>query len=227
MLAVSSAVPFTLFGLADPYRIVLDLPDIDWRATQPAFESTVGVVAGMRYGRFRPDTGRVVLDRTMPTVVLLAETLPQQHRQTFDMGRSLQGARRLLTDRGFMGLTFLGGFGMASFFVFIASGPFVYTQAFGLSPTQFSLAFAVNAIGFFGASQLAAGLGLRFGAQTVVQRATFGFAVATAGLLGLGLAGYASLPVVVAGLFLANACLGLVIPTVMVLAREDHGKYAS
>ncbi|MEF3046713.1 multidrug effflux MFS transporter [Pseudotabrizicola sp. L79] len=157
---------------------------------------------------------------------VLAETLPQQHRQTFDMGRSLQGARRLLTDRGFMGLTFLGGFGMASFFVFIASGPFVYTQAFGLSPTQFSLAFAVNAIGFFGASQLAAGLGLRFGAQTVVQRATFGFAAATAGLLGLGLAGYASLPVVVAGLFLANACLGLVIPTVMVLALEDHGDVA-
>ena len=32
---------------------------------------------------------------------VLAETLPQQHRQTFDMGRSLQGARRQLTDRGF------------------------------------------------------------------------------------------------------------------------------
>ena len=80
VLDVSSAVPFTLFGLADPYRIVLDLPDIDWRATQPAFESTVGVVAGMRYGRFRPDTGRVVLDLTMPAEVLLAEMLPPAER---------------------------------------------------------------------------------------------------------------------------------------------------
>ena len=34
---------------------------------------------------------------------------------------------------------------MASFFVFIASASFVYTEQFGLSPTGFSLAFALNA----------------------------------------------------------------------------------
>ena len=45
---------------------------------------------------------------------------------------------------------------MASFFIFIASASFVYTGQFGLSPTGFSLAFAMNAVGFFGASQMAA-----------------------------------------------------------------------
>lgn len=156
----------------------------------------------------------------------LAETLPAQERQRFDLGRTLAGTRRLITDPGFMGLTFLGGFAMASFFVFIASGPFVYAQAFGLSPTQFSLAFAVNAIGFFASSQMAAGLGLRFGAPAVVRLATLGFAGMTVLLFGLGLIGLASLPVVMAGLFLANAFLGLVIPTVMVLALDDHGDVA-
>ncbi len=132
----------------------------------------------------------------------------------------------MLSDPTFMGLTFIGGFGMASFFVFIASASFVYTGQFGLSPTGFSLAFAINALGFFSASQLAATLGMRFGARRVVLAAVAGFAVATVGLLGLGLAGMASLPVIVAGLFLGNACLGLVIPTTMVMALDAHGDIA-
>lgn len=157
---------------------------------------------------------------------LQPETLAPELAQRFDIRATLAGTKKLMTDRGFMGLTFLGGFAMASFFVFIASGPFVYTQAFGLTPTQFSLAFAVNAIGFFSASQLAAGLGQRFGALPVVQMATLGFTVLTLGLLVIGFAGWASLPVVIAGLFMANAGLGLVIPTVMVLALDDHGDIA-
>ena len=156
----------------------------------------------------------------------LSETLTAENAQHFDLSATMSGAKRLLSDRTFMALTFLGGFGMASFFVFIASGPFVYTQAFGLSPTGFSLAFAVNAIGFFASSQLAAGLGQRFGASAVVRMATLGFLVMSGGLAVLGVAGLASLPVVIVGLFLANACLGLVIPTVMVLALDDHGDVA-
>ena len=157
---------------------------------------------------------------------VLAETLPQTQRQRFDMADTLRGAKRLLSDRTFMALTFLGGFAMASFFVFIASGPFVYTQAFGLSPTGFSLAFAVNAIGFFSASQLAAGFGQRFGATRVVRVAVLGFFASTVCLALIGAMGFATLAVVMAGLFIANAFLGLVIPTVMVLALEDHGDIA-
>ncbi|MDP2079834.1 MAG: multidrug effflux MFS transporter [Pseudotabrizicola sp.] len=157
---------------------------------------------------------------------VLAETLPPMQRQHFDLTDTLRGAKRLLSDRGFMALTFLGGFAMASFFVFIASGPFVYTQAFGLSPTGFSLAFAVNAIGFFAASQLAAGFGMRFGAARVVRVAVLGFFASTVSLVLVGTLGFASLPVVLAGLFVANAFLGLVIPTVMVLALEEHGDIA-
>ncbi|WP_434621120.1 multidrug effflux MFS transporter [Tabrizicola sp. M-4] len=154
------------------------------------------------------------------------ETLRKEDRQPFDLSASLRGARRLLGDRVFMGLTFLGGFGMASFFVFIASASFVYTQAFGLSPTEFSLAFAVNALGFFAASQAAGGLGLRFGARRVIALATLGFAGFTLLLLLLAALQLATLTVCIAGLFLANACLGLVIPTTMVMALEEHGDIA-
>lgn len=157
---------------------------------------------------------------------VLAETLPTTQRQKFHLADTLSGARRLLSDRGFMGLTFLGGFAMASFFVFIASGPFVYAAAFGLTPTEFSLAFAVNAIGFFAASQTAAGLGMRFGAVPVVRWAVAGFFLTTLTLLAICMAFEPRLFVVMAGLFVSNAFLGLVIPTVMVLALDDHGDVA-
>lgn len=164
------------------------------------------------------------------SLVMLAlaqpETLHKNDRQPFDMAATLRGAKRLLTDRVFMGLTFLGGFGMASFFVFIASASFVYTQSFGLSPTQFSLAFAVNAIGFFAASQAAGSLGLRFGARRVIALAALGFAGFTVALLLLGVMQLVTLTVCIGMLFLANACLGLIIPTTMVMALEEHGDIA-
>lgn len=160
------------------------------------------------------------------TRFLLQETLPPENRQPVSLKATLAGAQHLLRHKSFMALTFLGGFGMASFFVFLASASFVYAQDFGLTPTQFSLAFALNALGFFSASQVAARLGLRFGAQMVMFWATCGFAAFAIGLFGIALIGGATLWVTVAGLFLANACLGLVIPTAMVMALEEHGPIA-
>ena len=157
---------------------------------------------------------------------LLPETLRQEDRVPVSAGRLLSGARHLLTDRVFMGLTFTGGFGMASFFVFLASASFVYTGQFGLTPTQFSLAFAANAIGFFSASQMAATLGQRFGARRVVLWATAGFAVFALLTLAVVTAGIGGLPLLIAGLFMGNACLGLVIPTTMVMALDPHGEIA-
>jgi len=157
---------------------------------------------------------------------LLPETLRQEDRVPVSAGRLLSGARHLLTDRVFMGLTFTGGFGMASFFVFLASASFVYTGQFGLTPTQFSLAFAANAIGFFSASQMAATLGQRFGARRVVLWATAGFAVFALLTLAVVAAGIGGLPLLIAGLFMGNACLGLVIPTTMVMALDPHGEIA-
>jgi MFS transporter, DHA1 family, multidrug resistance protein len=157
---------------------------------------------------------------------LQPETLKAEDRVKIEPRALLAGSKTLLSDPYFMGLTFIGGFGMASFFVFIASASFVYTSQYGLTPTGFSVAFAINAIGFFGASQMAAGLGERFGMAQVVSGATAGFLLFTVLLFALVMAGFGSLYVVVALLLCANACLGLVIPPVMVMALDPHGDIA-
>ncbi|MDO5641792.1 MAG: multidrug effflux MFS transporter [Paracoccus sp. (in: a-proteobacteria)] len=153
---------------------------------------------------------------------VLPETLPDDQRQPVRLDVMLAAARRLLRDRRFMGLTMIGGFGMASFFVFLASASFVYTKQYGLSETGFSLAFAVNAIGFFTASQFAARLAGRFGMERVISLAITGFAGAMLVLTGLVWAGFDALPVVMAGLFIGNAFLGLVMPTAMVMSLDPH-----
>jgi MFS transporter, DHA1 family, multidrug resistance protein len=156
----------------------------------------------------------------------LPETLTDENRQRFDLASTLSGARLLLADRGFMVMTFLAGFAFASFFVFIASASFVYTQEFGLSPTEFSVAFAVNAIGFFAASQFAAPLSRRLGTLRMIAGASLGFALATFAGFGLALAGLASLPVTMATLFVGNIFLGVILPTAQVQALEEHGDNA-
>ncbi len=157
---------------------------------------------------------------------MVEETLKPEDRQPFDRATMRRGVGLLLRDRGFMSMTFLAGFAFASFFVFIASASFVYTGQFGLSPTQFSFAFAINAFGFFGASQFAAPLGQRLGPDRMILLATTGFALATSSLFAIGLAGYASLPVTVIGLFCANMFLGVVLPVAQVLALEEQGEHA-
>ena len=157
---------------------------------------------------------------------VLPETLKPEDRQRFDVPTMRRGVGLLLRDRGFMVMTLLAGFAFASFFVFIAAASFVYTGQFGLSPTQFSLAFAVNALGFFAASQFAAPLGKRLGPHRLIVLATTGFAFFTIVLFLFGLAGYATLPVTIAGLFMGNIFLGVVLPTSQVLALEDQGEHA-
>ncbi|MGE4328445.1 MAG: multidrug effflux MFS transporter [Pseudodonghicola sp.] len=155
-------------------------------------------------------------------IFALPETLATEDRRPVRLTAMISGAGRLLSDRRFMGLTMVGGFGMASFFVFLAAASFVYTREFGLSPTGFSIAFAVNAVGFFSASQLAGKLCQRYGMDRVIWLAISGFLVTTLGLSLVAWLGGSTLVVVAAGLFLANACLGLVIPTAAVMSLDPH-----
>ena len=97
------------------------------------------------------------------TLLPAGDAAAGEARVRVSFAASLAGYGMLLRDRRFLGLTFIGGLGMSSFFAFLASSSFIYIDHFGLTPTQYSLAFSVNAIGFIGSSQFAARLGARFG----------------------------------------------------------------
>jgi len=157
---------------------------------------------------------------------LLPETRRPEDRIAGSIASVLGGFGRLLRDGRFLGLVFIGALGMSSFFAFLASSSFIYIDHFGLTPTEYSVAFAVNAIGFIGASQFAAKLGARFGMVRVVGLAVSLYAMFAVVLFALTAVGIDSLAVLIALMLAASTCLGLVIPSTMVLALEEHGPIA-
>ena len=156
----------------------------------------------------------------------LPETLKPENRMRVSFGSVLSGFGTLFRDARFLGLTFIGGLGLASFFAFLASSSFVYIDHYGLTPTEYSLAFSVNAIGFIGASQLSAKLAGRYGFSRVIMAAVSGYAAIILVLFAVTAAGVDDLITLMVGLFAAFAFLGLVIPSTMVLSLEEHGPIA-
>lgn len=58
-----------VFTLADPYRVVIDLPEAEWNTSKNAGRDGKGLVRGYRYGLFRPGNSRIVLDMNGPAKV--------------------------------------------------------------------------------------------------------------------------------------------------------------
>ena len=156
----------------------------------------------------------------------LRETRPAEDRVESGIGSALAGYWLLLRDRHFLGLVFFGAFGISSFFAYLANSSFVLIDHYGLTPTQYSLAFSINAVSFFGFSQLNGKLGSMFGLARVMRVAVSGFAAAVVVLFLLVLSGIDGLPVIIGMLFVANGFLGLVIPASAVLALDEHGEIA-
>jgi DHA1 family bicyclomycin/chloramphenicol resistance-like MFS transporter len=159
-------------------------------------------------------------------VTQLKETREAHHRADSSWGTALAAYRKLLTDPVFLGLTFIGAFGLSSFFVYLSNASFVIINHYGLSPTMFSLCFALNAAAFFGVNQLAANLTARYGLPRVIRVAVTGFAASMTVLAALFIAGTDSLPVMMLFLFVGYGFLGLVLPTTAVLSLESHGAIA-
>ena len=157
---------------------------------------------------------------------LLPETRPPAARVESSLRGALAAYRVLLTDRTFLGLTFIGAFGVSSFFTYLASSSFVLIGHYGLTPTVYSLFFSINAVAFIGMAQLNGRLVARHGIRRLVRVAVTGFAAAMLLLAVLVAAGIEHLAVLAGLLFVGYGFLGLVIPTTAVLALEAHGAIA-
>ncbi len=164
--------------------------------------------------------GLVLLATSLP------ETRPPEQRVDSSVRSAISAYALLLRDWHYLGLVFIGAFGMASFFAYLANSSFVMIDHYGLTPRQYSIAFAANAASFIGVSQFTGKLGERFGLEPLVKVAVVGNAAVMALLFALNLAGVDRLDVMLALLFIGYGFLGLVVPTTAVLALDKHGAIA-
>ncbi|SEC96508.1 MFS transporter, DHA1 family, bicyclomycin/chloramphenicol resistance protein [Rhizobiales bacterium GAS191] len=172
----------------------------------------------------------VVLAAAIIGIVMLATLLKETRPPAERAGSSIAGALAayplLLTDWNFLGLTFIGAFGISSFFAYLANSPFVLIEHYGLSPALYSVFFSINAASFFAVAQLTGRLASRYGLSRVVHVAVIVYAAVMLALFALFAAGIDRLAVLAPLLFVGYGCLGLVIPTTAVLALEEHGAIA-
>lgn len=73
VLELSDPVALRAFSLANPNRVILDLPEVSWRMASPPVPSGRGLIKAYRYGVFRTGSSRMVIDLNRPA--RLAETL--------------------------------------------------------------------------------------------------------------------------------------------------------
>ena len=156
----------------------------------------------------------------------LKETRPRAARHGSSWSSAFRAYGHLIQDRSFVGLTLVGAFGLSAFLAYLGSASFVLQNHYGLTPSQFSLCFSLNAASFFGFSQLTGTLTKRFGLPPVIRAAVAGMALTMAILAAFVLSGFDSLPVMIVGLFIGYGFLGLVLPTSAVLSLENHGAIA-
>ncbi len=72
-LSLSQGVPWRVFTLDEPRRVVLDFKEIDWGDLRPDQLGTVAGIADVRFGAYRPGWSRMVLDLDSPMAVDSAE----------------------------------------------------------------------------------------------------------------------------------------------------------
>ena len=64
VIDLSDKVEPRIFGLPDPFRIVIDMPEVEFALPADRLSARGGLVERLRYGLFRPGTSRFVLDLT-------------------------------------------------------------------------------------------------------------------------------------------------------------------
>lgn len=66
---VSRPVSFSVHILPDPYRIIVDLPEIAFRLPSDSGTSGAGLLSGYRYGNFDKGRSRIVMDAVEPVLI--------------------------------------------------------------------------------------------------------------------------------------------------------------
>lgn len=69
VLEFDRAVPYRIFTLSNPDRVVIDLPSVEWNGPASGRDEGAGLIEGYRHGLFRPGVMRVVMDLGAPAEI--------------------------------------------------------------------------------------------------------------------------------------------------------------
>jgi DHA1 family bicyclomycin/chloramphenicol resistance-like MFS transporter len=155
----------------------------------------------------------------------LPESLPKQSRQSGGLRATGSSYVRLLRDRSLVAYTLTNAFVFAAMFAYISGSPFILEDRHGLSPRQYSIVFAVNALGLVVAAQASGRLVRHVEARLLLSVGAIGSALGGIALFVFVTADAGLWPLL-AGFFVVVSSVGLVLPNAAALVLENHGSNA-
>uniref|UniRef100_UPI003BA9691B N-acetylmuramoyl-L-alanine amidase n=1 Tax=Stappia sp. TaxID=1870903 RepID=UPI003BA9691B len=94
VMDLSAPIEFSVSTLADPYRIVIDLPALRFDLPDTAGRESLGLIRAWRFGQFAPGKSRIVIDANEPVAVDKAFVLPPVSGQAARFVLDLVGSDR-------------------------------------------------------------------------------------------------------------------------------------
>lgn len=197
-------------------------------AVAPLLAPTVGSAVAHQWGWRAVFVVLAVVAAVIAGVaaVALTETLPPERRRRQGVVGLARGYLALLRDGRFVSLAVLPGLGMAVIMGYVAGSPFVLRVQHGLTPTQFSIVFAVGGLALVAGSQVNAAVVRRAGPARLLRAGVLASVtcavvlVVTAALEAGGLVG------LLVPLWCTLAALGFVGANASALAMSRHGERA-
>ena len=164
-------------------------------------------------------TGAVLL---VVVACLLPESLHEAHRRPARIGETLGSFARLCRDGDYVRHVVVGALMFASMFAYISGSSFALQETYGLSAQQYSLVFAVNAVGILALGQVNGLLVGRVASERTLLGASLVLgAAAGAGVL-LAIMTSAPLAWLLACLLVLVSTLGPVLANTTSLALSPH-----
>ena len=223
------------FGLAIPNAMVTDYARgreaarlFSWIVIIGGVAPLVASLAGAQTLRLLGWRGPFVALTAISVVALVAvalwlpESLPPERRSTGGLRTALRTMGRLTRDGRFMGYTFTGAFVYMAFFAYLGGSSFVFQHLYGVSPTTYSVFFAVNALGMLAAGQANHRLLARFSPRTLLASALVAFTVAGVVVLVSALTGAGGIWGLAVPFFVIVAGMGVILPDLTALALSLH-----
>ncbi len=159
-------------------------------------------------------------------VVVLPDTLPEERRIRLSLAEQLDRYRGIVAEPGFLTHATMGAFATFAFFAYLGGSSPVFIQGFGLRPGQYAMIFGANSFGLICCAQLNPLLLRRFGHDRLLRGVCRVHLAATLALMAIAYAGPHSLPLVIAPVFVAISCMGMLNPNTIVGALARHQQQA-
>lgn len=157
----------------------------------------------------------------------LRETLDEKDRLQMPVWETFRCYAAVVRNRPYLVMNLLQGFASAALMAYISASPFIFQNHFGLTPMEYSLCFAGNAVGLVAGSSVV----MRIRKLEVATRRSIFVLVAMAVFSSLALLLEGSFALFEVFIFLMLFCIGLLTPATITLAlrsiTENRGMAAA